>query len=96
MPTDQTQTKAPPDYAALLDEAELLRDGWRSRLADTTDELGKLLGDAPKREQIMQVIPRFALRQSKLAEAEENVRRYGRLLAKQQAENSNGKVAANV
>src|SRR5262245_9099310 len=75
--------KAATDYAKLLDDAELMRDGLQLRVDRSMRELGRLLGDHPKGTEIRQLFERTAVNYGKLQLAERQVTRYTRLVADQ-------------
>lgn len=79
------RTKAPTDYAKMLDDWELRADGLEMRRDRAERELRKLLGGHQNANQIMQIITRpgdgYGATVGKLAIADAQVKRYARLLA---------------
>jgi hypothetical protein len=75
--------KAATDYAKLLDDAELMRDGLQLRVDRSTRELNRLLGEHPRAAEIRQLFDRTAVNYGKLQLAERQVTRYTRLVADQ-------------
>lgn len=76
-----TASKAPTDYAAMLDEAEIRRDGLQLRTDRAERQMNELLGKHPEAEKIRQSLKRYALDYGRLQLAEAQVTRYMRLLA---------------
>lgn len=68
--------KRPADYIKLADEAELVRDGLKSRVDRLKAHIANMLKDVPERAAIMQSFERQAHWQAQLYDVQARLDRY--------------------